>query len=320
MSSPLLRVEDLSLGVNVGNSVLHLTDGVTFDIHEGEMVALVGESGCGKSITAMALAGLLPEPGGVKTRGRVILNGKDLWEGHERDWMALRASTLSMIFQEPSSALNPLLPISSQMTEVFSLKKEKMPMERLVQSLEDVGIPDPDRALKSYPHELSGGMLQRVMIAMALLLHPKLIIADEPTTALDVTVQAQVMDILSRLQKEHGTAVLLITHNLGLVAQYAERLNVMYAGRIIEKARVREFLKKPLHPYSQGLMKALPGLDGHPLESIPGSVPSPKDFATGCRFAPRCSFREDRCADLPPWQEIPNTESGGFACIREGAQ
>jgi peptide/nickel transport system ATP-binding protein len=318
LTSPLLKVKDLSLGVKTSNHLLQLTDRVSFDIGEGEMVALVGESGCGKSITAMAIAGLLPDPNGVKIEGEVVFEGKDLWKGNPKDWQNLRASRLSMIFQEPSSALNPLMPVSSQMAEIFTLKGRPVDMQHLRRSLDEVGIPDPDRVLKSYPHELSGGMLQRVMIAMALLLSPKLIIADEPTTALDVTVQAQVMEILTKLQKDIGTAILLITHNLGLVAQYANALNVMYAGRIVERANTRDFLAKPLHPYSHGLLKALPRLDGTPLEAIPGSVPSPDKFSDGCRFAERCTHRKEACSQPPPWKVRSGNEDGGYACILEG--
>mgnify|MGYP006424972255 CR=1 FL=1 len=317
MSPPLLEVSDLSLGVQTPEGLLQLTDRVSFSIDEGEMVALVGESGCGKSITAMAIAGLLPDPGGVKVHGQVLLDGNDLWQGSDENWQSLRASTLSMIFQEPSSALNPLIPIAAQMAEVYSLKKLPLEPQRLQESLTEVGIPDPQRILKSYPHELSGGMLQRVMIAMALLLKPRLIIADEPTTALDVTVQAQVMDILKRLQREHGTSILLITHNLGLVAQYAKSLYVMYAGRIVEGALVKDFLHQPLHPYSHGLLGALPQLDGRPLKAIDGSVPPPTEFTEGCRFAPRCPHHQDLCQKIPPWKSRKNGQMGGYACILE---
>ena len=299
---PLLEVEDLSICFETDEGIVEVTDGVAFEIFPGEIFGLAGESGCGKTVTALALLRLLPNPGTRITSGNVYLKGKDLLALSPDQLRFVRGKEISMVFQEPAAALNPLLTVENQLLECFSYhdfngNKE----ERILELLHRVGFPDPHRILGAYPHELSGGMLQRVMIAMALIMQPGLIIADEPTTALDVTVQAQIMELLKEMEREMNTAILLITHNLGLIAQYADRLAIMYAGRIVEKSNLETFLKNPLHPYTKGLLNALPDLstDKPELHPIPGQVPQPKDYTPGCRFKDRCEYAFERCKNKP---------------------
>ncbi len=302
-SEPVLRVEDLSIGFTTeeGETVA-ITDKVRFDLRAGEIYGLVGESGCGKTVTSLALLRLLPVPSGRVLSGSVRLKGEDILAMSPEELRSVRGRRMSMIFQEPSAAMNPLQTVEKQLLEGFEYHGfEGNRLKRILELLERVGIADPPRVLGAYPYELSGGMLQRVMIAMALLLKPDVIIADEPTTALDVTVQAQIMELLVELQKEEGAAILLITHNLGLIAQYADRLAVMYAGRIVEESTVDAFLDKPLHPYSNGLLNAIPDLtsDDPSLKPIPGQVPRPAEFPTGCRFRERCPRAFEPCGDRP---------------------
>ena len=283
---------------------LQVTDKISFDIQEGEFFALVGESGCGKSVTAMSILRLLPQPSARIVEGAVFYNDVgadatpvDLAKIPLNELQKVRGAGIACIFQEPMQALNPVLTIKKQLLEAFSFgAKSESPLAEIKEQLAAAGFSDPDRVLEAYPHELSGGMLQRVCIVMALLPKPKLIIADEPTTALDVTVQAQVLAVLKDMANRTGTAVLLITHNMGIVSQYADRVAVMYAGRIVECGPVREVIDNPLHPYTQGLLSAIP--ENHNdmcnLRSIPGSVPHPRDFVKGCRFADRC----EKCAGL----------------------
>ena len=328
---PVLRVKEVSVAFGFdknGNSrdgwqPLQVTDRVSFDIFPGEFFALVGESGCGKSVTAMSVLRLLPWPSAKIVNGEILFENRDLVKLPLKDLQSVRGSEIACIFQEPMQALNPVVTIKKQLLEVFkfgavsksavlknaqskqdfapsrgsSSSSERSggdpvnsPLDLIREQLRLAGFTDPDRVLNSYPHELSGGMLQRVCIVMALLPKPKLIIADEPTTALDVTVQAQVLAVLKEMAEKTGTAVLLITHNMGIVSQYAHRVAVMYAGRIVEEGPVREVINHPMHPYTQGLLAAIPEShsDLHTLASIPGSVPHPKDFAKGCRFADRC--------------------------------
>lgn len=304
MSNPiLLAVEDLSIGFTSDEGIIPVTDAVSFEIREGEAFGLAGESGCGKTITALAILRLLPKPSAKIISGKILFKSTDILTLPIDRLHDLRGREISMIFQEPSAALNPLLPIKTQLFELFDYHTIKDdPAKRMRDILNRVGFPDPDRVLKSYPHELSGGMLQRVMIAMAVMLRPSLIIADEPTTALDVTVQAQIMELLFEMQQDTGTSVLLITHNLSLIAHYAKKIAVMYAGRIAETGDSDVFLDKPLHPYSQGLLRALPDLrsDDPTLEPIPGQVPQPIDYASGCRFYDRCAFAFAACKNKPP--------------------
>ena len=341
---PVLCVKDVSVAFGFdknGNSrdnmtPLQVTDRVSFDIFPGEFFALVGESGCGKSVTAMSILRLLPWPSAKIVNGEILFrdvlgdvdNGnesaRDLVKLPLKELQSVRGSEIACIFQEPMQALNPVVTIKKQLLEVFKFgavsksaqspnaqSKQDSALDLIREQLRLAGFTDPDRVLNSYPHELSGGMLQRVCIVMALLPKPKLIIADEPTTALDVTVQAQVLAVLKDMAEKTGTAVLLITHNMGIVSQYAHRVAVMYAGRIVEEGPVREVINHPMHPYTQGLLAAIPEShsDLRTLASIPGSVPHPKDFAQGCRFADRCckcaqasaEFRE-KClsTELPP--------------------
>ena len=323
----LLNVQNLSVAVDLPRadslhrdssaSSLMLTDKICFQIQAGELFALIGESGCGKTITAQAILHLLPVPGGRIQEGKVYFKGKDIFTEIQK----LRGKEVAMIFQEASSALNPLIPLSKQLEEVFLVhkmlknKKDKnwsLAQARILDLLDRMGFADPSRILSSYPHQLSGGMLQRVMIAMALLLRPKLLIADEPTTALDVTVQAQVMELLQESCKDdtkEGTAILLITHNLGLVAQYADRLAVMYAGRIVEEATVQEFFSQALHPYSQGLLRAFPDIRNQKeLQPIEGQVPSPSKYELGCRFRTRCVQALAKCTEMPSFKQHQRTQ------------
>lgn len=299
---PLLSVRDLSVAFGKANP-LQVTDCVSFDIYGGEFFALVGESGCGKSVTAMSILRLLPQPSAKIINGSVLFSDSaendsaiDLAKISLKELQKIRGSEIACIFQEPMQALNPVLTIKKQLLEVFKFGAkarlaEGDPLSIIRHQLCAAGFTDPERVLDSYPHELSGGMLQRVCIVMALLSKPKLIIADEPTTALDVTVQAQVLAVLKEMAFDMGTAVLLITHNMGIVSQYANRVAVMYAGRIVEMGPVRDVINNPLHPYTQGLLAAIPENhnDMRTMHSIPGAVPHPKDFAKGCRFADRCA-------------------------------
>jgi oligopeptide/dipeptide ABC transporter ATP-binding protein len=302
-SQPLLEVEDLSIGFDGDQGEVAITDKVSFRIHPGEAYGLVGESGCGKSVTCLSLLKLLPVPGGRVLSGRVLFQGRDILTMPREELRKLRGASIGMIFQEPGAALNPLWPVRRQLLEVFHFHSHRdEPHKRIRDLMDRVGIADPDRVLSAYPHQLSGGMLQRVMIAMALCLNPALLIADEPTTALDVTVQAQIMELIEELRRQSGTAVLMVTHNLNLVAQYADRVGVMYAGRIVEEGPVGDFLRRPLHPYSEGLLGALPRLDAPTRElmkPIPGQVPRPADYLPGCRFRDRCPHAFARCPEKP---------------------
>lgn len=303
----LLDVANLAIGFRTDEGpVIEVIDDVSFSIRAGEIYGLVGESGCGKTITSLALLRLLPKPIATILSGSILLNGRDILSLSYDEIRAIRGKEVGIIFQEPGAALNPLLTIETQLYELFDFHTVTFNKAKRIDALfKRVGFPDPSRILTAYPHELSGGMLQRVMIALALLLNPSLIIADEPTTALDVTVQAQIMELLIEMQKELKTSVLFITHNLNLIAQYADRLAVMYAGRIVEEGTIESFLQKPLHPYSKGLLAALPELkaDEPQLQAIPGQVPQPKEYAAGCRFKDRCSHAFEPCADKPPIYE-----------------
>ncbi|MBF0432971.1 MAG: ABC transporter ATP-binding protein [Fibrobacteria bacterium] len=287
---------------------VEVVDQVSFSINEAEVFGLAGESGCGKSVTALSVLRLLPMPASRILSGEILFRGRDILKMSIEDMRALRGAEISMIFQEPFSALNPLQTIKRQLEECYDyhpLQEKKGNLRgRINTILRRVGFSDPGRILAAYPHELSGGMLQRIVIAMALLLKPGLVIADEPTTALDVTVQAQIMELLRELQKESGTAILLITHNLNLIAQYANRLAVMYAGRIVEENQVQDFIRHPQHPYTLGLLKALPNLASKTeLVPIPGQVPQPSEFESGCRFRQRCGEAFDSCTAKPELKE-----------------
>jgi len=308
---PLLRVEGLKVYFRTANNPIRAVDGADFTIREGETVALVGESGCGKSVTALALARLLPHAGYV-AGGRIQLGDSDILALRESDLRAIRGSDLSYVFQEPATSLNPVFRVGFQIREALRLhRRDVNAREEAERLLQLVGIPDPAHRLDAYPHQLSGGMQQRVMMAMALACRPRLLVADEPTTALDVTIQAQILDLLQDLQRQLGMAILLITHNLGLVAGVADRVNVMYAGRIVESGPVEPVLRRPLHPYTQGLLAAVPRLNtaAGRLTGIRGTVPSPQCLPPGCPFHPRCDRADDLCRRLAP--ETTETDEPG---------
>lgn len=304
----VLEVEDLQTHFRAKGHVLKAVDGVSFSIAAGETLALVGESGCGKSVTALSLLRLISEPPGRIVGGAVRLDGEDLLTKTQAQIEDIRGNRAAMIFQEPLTALNPILRVGHQLAEVIRRHhphRRSQARENVLQMLRKVGISDPEGRLNAYPHQLSGGMRQRVMIAMALLSNPRLLIADEPTTALDVTIQAQILDLMRDLRDQLGTAMLLITHDLGVVAELADRVVVMYAGRVVEQAPVRALFANPAHPYTLGLMRSTPNLATQrgQLEAIPGLVPTLADMGRikGCKFAERCSFATPQChASDPP--------------------
>jgi peptide/nickel transport system ATP-binding protein len=305
VSAPLLEVRDLRTYLKTPRGTAWPVDGVSFVLEAGKTRAIVGESGCGKSITALSIVQLLPEPTGFVDRGQVLLEGKDLLDLTWSEMRARRGRDLAMIFQEPMTSLNPVFPIGNQVAEAVAAHGGSMGegRKRAKELLDRVGIEDPSRVLRQYPHELSGGMRQRVMIAIALANRPKVLIADEPTTALDVTVQAQILSLMREIQKEMGMAVLLITHDLGVVAEMADDVSVMYAGQVVEDAPVRAIFHDPQHPYTRDLLESLPSRQsrGKDLAVIEGAVPEPTAWPKGCRYAARCQFRVDACeAGVPP--------------------
>jgi len=305
----LLKVTDLRTTFFTTAGVLRAVDGVSWDVEEGETVALVGESGCGKSVSALSIMRLIDQPAGRIEGGEVLFKGRNLLALSEEQMRSVRGREIGMIFQEPMTSLNPVLTIGRQLTEGLEIHLQMKPPEARARALEllaMVGIPDPERRLGQYPHHFSGGMRQRMMIAMALACNPSLILADEPTTALDVTIQAQILELMRDLSRRLGVAMLIITHNLGVVARYADRVNVMYAGRIIERASAAELYAAPRHPYTAGLMQATVrrGQKGRPLVPIPGAPPNLAALPPGCSFAPRCAFRVERCLEMAPPLEI----------------
>lgn len=292
---PLLEVKNLKTHFFTEDGVVHAVDGVDFEVYPGEILGLVGESGCGKSVTSLSVMRLVSPPGKVLD-GEVLLDDVDLLKLSESEMMKVRGNRISMIFQQPQTALNPVFKVGDQIAEVLSIHQDfgkEAGRKRAVELLKMVGIPEAERRAESYPHELSGGMAQRVMIAMALACVPELLIADEPTTALDVTIQAQILDLVLQMREQMGTSVILITHDLGVIAELAERVAVMYAGEIVEQAEAGELFDHPLHPYTQGLIGSIPilGKIKEHLDVIPGSVPNLIDPPPACRFAPRCQAR-----------------------------
>ena len=304
--APLLQIKDLRTSFFTDDGVVRAVDGVTYDVEAGETLGLVGESGCGKSVSALSILRLIPSPPGKIVGGEVIFEGEDLLKVDENEIRHIRGNQIAMVFQEPMTSLNPVLTIGRQLTEALELHLKmdsSAATQRAIQLLEMVGISDAESRIGDYPHQFSGGMRQRVMIAMALSCNPKLLLADEPTTALDVTIQAQVLEILARLSRELGTAIVIITHNLGVVARYADRVNVMYAGRIVETAAAGTLYKDPRHPYTVGLLKSVPRLDQTrktKLEVIEGVPPDLINIPKGCSFYPRCTFRTDHCKEEVP--------------------
>jgi oligopeptide/dipeptide ABC transporter ATP-binding protein len=302
---PLLSVEDLKVYFSGDGKTSRAVDGGNFTVLPGEIVCLVGESGCGKTVSALALMGLVPRPPGEIRGGKIHFKGKDLLEITEEEFRAIRGKEISMIFQEPMTSLNPVFTIGDQILEVITNHERVSDSEarqRVIRLLDDAGIPSAEQRFGDYPHQLSGGQRQRVMIAMALACGPDLVIADEPTTALDVTVQAQILALFGKLQADHGMAVMLITHNLGVVAEIAHRIYVMYAGIIVESGGVEQIFHNPCHPYTMGLLASVPSRSkkGRQLYSIPGSVPDPDCKPEGCPFHPRCPYAEDACMHVFP--------------------
>jgi oligopeptide/dipeptide ABC transporter ATP-binding protein len=320
LAESLLRVDDLKTYFYTEEGVVKAVDGVTFDIEPGEILGLVGESGCGKTVSALSILRLIPMPPGRIVGGSVHFEGEDLAKLDEDEIRHIRGNKIAMIFQEPMTSLNPVLTIGRQLTETLELHLKmdrSAATQRAVELLEMVGIPEARSRIGDYPHQFSGGMRQRVMIAMALSCNPKLLLADEPTTALDVTIQAQILELLTRLTRELGTAVIIITHNLGVVARYADRVNVMYAGRIIETASAAELYGNPRHPYTHGLLRSVPRLDQAQkakLEPIEGMPPDLVHMDSGCPFRPRCRFAVDRCkTENPPLITVGDSHSA--ACF-----
>ena len=303
MNSPLsLSLKNLCVDIHTAGGIIPLLDDICLDIPRGKTLGIVGESGCGKSMTALAIMRLLPQPTCKIRSGEILFDDIDIASAPGSILKNIRGKKIAMIFQEPMTALNPVRNIESQMQEMFNLHMPELnkaaARQKILQLLTDVGLSDPQRRLKQYPHELSGGMRQRVMIAMALACNPDILIADEPTTALDVTIQAQILHLIRELQQKNNMTVLLITHDLGVVAQTCDEVAVMYAGRIIEKCDTRSLFDNPVHPYTQGLLNAIPRLELAPkttLQTIPGQVPSPAEMPQGCRFRNRCSHQQEIC-------------------------
>ena len=330
---PLLEVEDLHTVFHTDDGEVQAVNGVSFEVRKGETLGVVGESGCGKSVTAFSIMRLVPTPPGKILRGAIRLRGKNLLELGKEEMRRLRGNEISMIFQEPMTALNPVYTAGNQIMEAIQLHQKVGKREarnRAIEMLKQVGIPSPEQRVKEYPHQLSGGMRQRVMIAMALSCNPAVLIADEPTTALDVTIQAQILDLLKKLQEEMGMAIILITHDLGVVAEIADRVAVMYAGKVVEYGGVKELFHSPRHPYTIGLLDSIPRMNERKekLSVIPGTVPSPTAFPPGCAFHPRCPFIEERCrSEIPDllqvddaysvrchrWQEVPRLRVEGVS-------
>ncbi len=302
---PLLEIKNLQIEFGPKEKTLRAVDGVSFGIDAGETVCLVGESGCGKSVTALSIARLVPSPPAHYVGGEILLNGRDVLKMNQSELRQIRGGVVSYIFQEPGSSLNPVFRVGNQIKESLKLHRpEKATNDEVVRLLKLVGIPAPESRMHDYPHQLSGGMQQRVMIAMALAAEPKLLVADEPTTALDVTIQAQILELLLDLKKRLGMAMLLITHNLGIVSDIADRLAVMYAGQIVELAPAADLLRRPFHPYTRALMNSVPklGQETERLQAIGGTVPNLGEWPKGCRFYPRCPnrARHPECADKMP--------------------
>lgn len=300
---PLLEIKDLRVEFGAGTRAAPAVDGVSLALNAGKTLALVGESGSGKSVTALSVARLVPCPPARYTGGEVLVEGRDVLTMSARELRAIRGGVVSYVFQEPGASLNPVLRVGAQIRESLKLHRPEVANDtEVIRLLKLVGIPAPESRLRSFPHELSGGMQQRVMIAMALASQPQLLIADEPTTALDVTIQAQIIELLRDLRRRLGMAILFITHNLGLVGDLADDVAVMYAGQIVESGPAPEVLRRPLHPYTQALLRSVPalGADAERLTAIPGSVPLPGAFPNGCRFHPRCSQARAECAAAMP--------------------
>jgi oligopeptide/dipeptide ABC transporter ATP-binding protein len=307
----LLEIKNLKMDFGKGADALRAVDGLSLAIGAGETVCLVGESGCGKSVTALSIARLVPTPPANYVGGEILLNGRDVLKMANGELRGIRGGVVSYVFQEPGASLNPVFRVGNQIKESLKLHRpEQATDEEVIRLLKLVGIPAPESRIRNYPFEMSGGMQQRVMIAMALASEPKLLVADEPTTALDVTIQAQILDLLRDLKQRLGMAILLITHNLGIVGDMADRVAVMYAGQIVELSPAKELLRRPLHPYTKALINSVPKLAGGAdrLSAIPGNVPRIGNFPPGCRFAPRCPIAKPECSNAIP--ELIEVEPG----------
>ena len=304
-SETLLEIKDLCVEFKTMAGTVHAVDHLSYTLHRGEKLGIVGESGSGKSVSSLAMMQLIPNPPGKVTGGQILYNGKDLVKLSEREMQKIRGNEISMIFQEPMTSLNPIIRCGKQIAESLRLHrgmKKKEAMEEAIKMMQAVGIANPQARAYEYPHQMSGGMRQRVMIAMALACQPQILIADEPTTALDVTIQAQILDLIRDLNQEMNTSVVFITHDLGVVSELCDTVIVMYNGHIVEKAPTTDIFREPLHPYTQGLLNSIPRLDEDVelLNTIEGTVPAPDAMPAGCRFAPRCPYGKDRCMKEKP--------------------
>ncbi len=322
----LLDVKNLAVDFATSEGTVHAVRGIDFSVKKGEVLGIVGESGCGKSVTSLAVMGLLPAVTARIPSGEILFDGRDLLTLAESERQDLRGNDISMIFQEPMTALNPVLTIGEQLGEVLEVHRglklgSKENFDQCVENLAAVGIPRAEEVMREYPHQFSGGMRQRIMIAMALSCNPKLLIADEPTTALDVTIQAQILDLLRNLKQQLGTAIMFITHDLGVIHEMADSVMVMYAGEVVEKAPTAELFRNPRHPYTKGLMKSRPGQvgRGEQLYCIPGMVPSGKEMPTGCSFCPRCDYAMDKCKNVKP-KLVEIAEGHSVACHLMGME
>ncbi len=319
MPDTVLNVFDLQTHFFLYGGVIKAVEGGSFSLRQGELLGIVGESGCGKSVMARSILRLIPHPPGRIVGGKILFNGEDILERSEEEMQEIRGNQISMIFQEPMTSLNPVYTIGNQISEPFirhQKKRKREAWENSVEILRRVGIPSPETRVNEYPFQLSGGMRQRVVIAMALACHPRIVIADEPTTSLDVTIQAQILDLMRESQKELGTAIILITHDLGVISEMAQRVLVMYTGRILEEADVDGLFNQPLHPYTQGLISSIPDPDAEqhktrvPLQEVPGVVPDMGHLPRGCTFYPRCSQVMEICQqEVPEWKEIEKGHS-----------
>ena len=327
--NPILSIKDLRTYFDTRDGTVRAVNGVSLEVFPSETLCIVGESGCGKSVTAMTILGLLPKPPARIESGEIIFDGVDLLKLSEAEMQEIRGNDISMIFQEPMTSLNPVLSVGEQISEAISLHQKvsaRAAKNQAIEILDRVRVPDPRQRAGEYPHQLSGGMRQRVMIAMALSCNPKILIADEPTTALDVTIQAQILDLMRGLKKDFGTAIILITHDLGVVAEMGERVMVMYAGGKVEEANIEELFHRPLHPYSKGLMGSIPRLNESlantgeriRLQEITGMVPSLIETIPGCLFAPRCGFAKDQCRSVAP--ELTEHRKQHYAACWESAR
>jgi oligopeptide/dipeptide ABC transporter ATP-binding protein len=323
-SPVVLSVRDLRMHLYTRWGITRAVDGISFDLHEGETLGIVGESGCGKSMTALTLMRLLPRPAGRIIGGEVLLDGEDLLKLSEREMRQVRGRRMAMILQDPQTSLNPVFSIGDQLAEVLRRGRQPSALgrikERAIEVLRQVNVADPERRLQNYPHQMSGGMKQRVVGAMAIAPRPRVLIADEPTTALDVTIQLQYLNLLKQIQRETGVSIIFITHDFGVVAKMCDRAVVLYAGRVVEQGAVRTLFTRPAHPYTQALMASVPRMDrlAERLHSIEGKPPALFDLPAGCRFAPRCPHAFERCAEYPPLFEVEASHTA--ACwLREPA-